>query len=271
MIAHELGSIRKSLFSLRPLIHCITNPISINQCANAILSTGCRPIMAEHPEEVGEITDTADSLMLNLGNITDARMKSIKTSAGIANKKNIPFVIDMVGIACSKLRRKFALDLIENYCPTVIKGNYSEVNALYDSAYSFAGVDTETSLDTDYISSISAKLARKYNTIILASGKTDIVTDRKRIIYIKNGTPQLAGITGTGCILGALCACYLSVCRDVTAAAAACAVLGICGELSETDKGCGNFMVNLMDNLSVLSDTDIENRLKLEEKNIEKF
>ena len=35
-----------------PLIHCITNPISINHCANAILALGGRPIMAEHPREV---------------------------------------------------------------------------------------------------------------------------------------------------------------------------------------------------------------------------
>ena len=61
----------------KPLIHCITNPISINQCANIILSVGAKPIMAEHPKEVSEITESADSLMLNVGNITDVRMESI--------------------------------------------------------------------------------------------------------------------------------------------------------------------------------------------------
>ena len=69
---------RKQVKGKRPLIHCITNPISITQCANAILAVGARPIMAEHPEEVAEITETADALLLNLGNITDVRMESMK-------------------------------------------------------------------------------------------------------------------------------------------------------------------------------------------------
>lgn len=85
-----------------PLIHCITNPISIHQCANGILAIGGRPIMAEHPEEVEEITKTADALMLNLGNITDVRMQSMKIAAKTARTNHIPILIDLVGIACSK-------------------------------------------------------------------------------------------------------------------------------------------------------------------------
>ena len=97
----------------QPLIHCITNPISINQCANAILAIGARPIMAEHPLEVQEITETAAALMLNLGNITDARMLSMKTSHLAAKGKNIPVILDAVGIACSRLRRDYIAELLE--------------------------------------------------------------------------------------------------------------------------------------------------------------
>lgn len=79
-----------------PLIHCITNPISINQCANVVLAVGARPIMAEHPEEVAEITEMAKALLLNLGNITDVRMKSMMISAKVARGKQIPTVIDAV-------------------------------------------------------------------------------------------------------------------------------------------------------------------------------
>ena len=67
----------------QPLIHCITNPISIHDCANIILAAGGRPIMAEHPVEVTEITSHAQSLALNLGNITDARMKSMPVSTSL--------------------------------------------------------------------------------------------------------------------------------------------------------------------------------------------
>ena len=117
-----------------PLIHCITNPISINQCANAILAIGARPIMAEHPSEVREITETSDALMLNLGNITDARMVSMKNALLAAKEKGIPAILDAVGIACSKLRRNYISELLEIGIPTVIKGNYSEIYALYHDA-----------------------------------------------------------------------------------------------------------------------------------------
>ena len=95
-----------------PLIHCITNPISINDCANILLAIGARPIMAEHPDEVAEITAIAKGLALNLGNITDARMASMKISAGAAKDKGIPFVLDLVGLSCSRLRQKYAKELL---------------------------------------------------------------------------------------------------------------------------------------------------------------
>ena len=118
-----IPDIRKTVKQNQPLIHCITNPISINQCANAILAIGARPMMAEHPKEVSEITRTARSLMLNLGNITDARMESILISAKTAREQNIPFLLDAVGIACSTLRREYVKELLSTAIPTVIKGN----------------------------------------------------------------------------------------------------------------------------------------------------
>ena len=115
-----------------PLIHCITNPISINQCANGVLAVGAIPIMAEHPLEAAEITQAADALVLNLANITDVRMQSMKISAQTAQKNNIPFIIDAVGVACSALRRNFVNGFLKEFKPAAIKGNYSEIYALYD-------------------------------------------------------------------------------------------------------------------------------------------
>jgi len=211
----ELSKLRKALREKTPLIHAITNPISINQCANSILSVGAGPIMAEHPKEVRNITLNADALMINLGNITDARIKSIILSAKIASKNNIPFLIDAVGITCSNLRKKLMKKLLKISSPSVVKGNYSEIRALYDFSYTLPGVDADASVSEEYIKAISVKLARKYNTIILASGKTDILTDGTRIILVKNASSYLTRITGTGCMLGALCACFLSVKNDI--------------------------------------------------------
>lgn len=269
MTVEQINIVRKAFRENAPLIHCITNPISINQCANAVLAIGGRPIMAEHPREVEEITRTADALLLNLGNITDARMASMMISAKAAVDKEIPFVVDLVGIACSKLRRDFASELMQSYSPTIIKGNYSEINALYSSDYKTAGVDADLSLNINNITNAAVSISQKCNCIVLASGETDIVACGKKVIYIKNGSRQLASVTGTGCMLGVLCSCYLSVCTDLSAAAAACAVLGICGEISETERGIGSFMTNLLDSLSSLTDAEIINRLKTEEKEIE--
>ena len=261
----KLNEICDAVREKRPLIHCITNPISINQCANAILAAGARPIMAEHPAEVKEITETADALMLNLGSITDARMQSMEISLRAATEKGIPVVLDAVGTACSTLRREFAARLLEIAAPTVIKGNYSEIYALYRTAYRSAGVDADTALTEDEVREAAGGLARKYHTTVLASARTDIVTDGTRYALIRNGTPQLASVTGTGCMLGALCGTYLTVCPGTEAATAACAVLGACGQMAETLKGSGTFMVNLLDALSTAAGTQLEELMNVEE------
>lgn len=261
----KLNEICGALREKRPLIHCITNPISINQCANAILAAGARPIMAEHPAEVREITETADALMLNLGSITDARMQSMEISLRAAKEKGIPVVLDAVGTACSGLRREFAARLLETAAPAIIKGNYSEIYALHRAAYRASGVDADSALTEEEVREAAGGLARRYNTTVLASAKTDIVTDGIRCLLIRNGTPQLASVTGTGCMLGALCGAYLTVCPGMEAAAAACAVLGACGQIAETPKGCGTFMANLLDALSTAAGAQLEKLMDMEE------
>ena len=264
-----IRNIRNTVRDRHPLIHCITNPISINQCANAILAIGARPMMAEHPREAAEITRTAQSLMLNLGNITDARMESILISAETARDAGIPFLLDAVGVSCSSLRRDYVNRLLAAAIPTVIKGNYSEILALYRESYHSSGVDADSSLDIRTIDHAAVSLARRLGTIILASGRADIVTDGNRLYHIHNGTPQLSQITGTGCLQGALCAAYLSAKPGLEAVVAGCAVLGICGELAQTDRGSGTFLCSLMDALSTLTDVELEQPLKLEELSIE--
>ena len=251
----KIHEIRASVYREKPLIHLITNPISINQCANGVLAVGARPIMAEHPAEVGEITETADALVLSLGNITDVR---------------IPVVLDAVGIACSKLRLGFLEELFEKGVPVVIKGNYSEIYALRHTFFRSSGVDADGSISVQAACEAACELARKFHAVILVSGKTDIVTDGTQIVKVANGTPQLSSVTGTGCLLGALCGAYLTVCSGMDAAVAACAVLGICGQIAETPKGSGSFLMNLMDALSTLTDTKLDQYIHLEAAQYEK-
>lgn len=264
-----IPDIRGAVRERSSLIHCITNPISINQCANAILAVGGRPIMAEHPREVSEITATAGALMLNLGNITDVRMEAMRLSARTAAEQGTPILLDAVGAACSKLRRDYACGLMGGVTPAVIKGNYSEINALYQESYRASGVDADAALDAQTVERAAAVLARTRRTVVLASGKVDIVTDGTRLIRVRNGTPQLSCVTGTGCMLGALTAAYLSAASGLDAAVTACTVLGVCGQLAETERGSGSFMVGLLDALSTLQDAELERYMDLEEIEIE--
>jgi len=262
----KICEIKKLLEKRKPLIHCITNPISINQCANAILSLGARPIMAEHPGEVSEITATSASLMLNTGNITDTRMESIMLSLKCAGERSIPALLDVVGIACSRLRREYVLNLLKISKPSVIKGNYSEIMALSDEKYSSSGVDSDCSLETETVSKAAKELAKKHDTVILATGKRDIITDGKRLIYVKNGTPSLTSVTGTGCMLGAIASAFMTTAEPIEASVAACVYLGVCGELSETERGNGSFMVKLMDKISKISTDEISKHISVEVK-----
>ena len=266
-----LDQIRTKIKSDCPLIHAITNPISINECANTILAMGARPIMAEHPEEVCEITASADALVLNTGNITDVHMKSMKIAIAEANKRSIPIVLDAVGVSCCTLRKKYVQKLLKRFSATVIKGNYSEIYALYKSDYSSRGVDAQKTLNKKDVQKAAISLAKKHAAIILASGSEDIVTDGGKMFLIKNGTTALSSITGTGCMLGMLCGCFLSAEISLDAVCGAAAVLGICGERADTQKGQGSFMRNLMDNLSLICGSDFDKYLKLEEAEIEKI
>ena len=253
-----------------PLIHCITNPISINDCANILLAIGARPIMAEHPDEVAEITAIAKGLALNLGNITDARMASMKISASAAKDKGIPFVLDLVGLSCSRLRQKYAKELLQIAVPDIIKGNISELRTLLGlpttpgmgvEAGQKEMVTQENALE---YARIFQKQAREYHTILLATGPIDLVVSSEEAYIIANGSNALASITGTGCMNNVLAgACLAGVhgissqaTNNTLAAILSCLLLGIAGENIQDiylNQGPGSFHYSLMDSISKLT------------------
>lgn len=246
----------------KPLIHCITNPISIHDCANVILAAGGRPIMAEHPREVAQITASADALMLNLGNITDARMESMKIALKTAKKQSIPVLLDLVGVACSDLRMVYAKELFTAGYPDILKGNMSEILSMAGRPSHSIGIDAgkEDALAEDnreQVLQILCEFSIRTGAVILASGKEDLIIDRHRAYLIANGDPMLSEITGTGCMLGALCTAFLASDKEsgVHAAVLAAASMGIAGELAAKDcPGTGTFQVRLLDCLYQLDE-----------------
>lgn len=185
---------------------------------------------------------------------------------GKRRKRTFP-VLDLVGVACSSLRRAFAERLLHIAVPTVIKGNFSELLACRNPEYRAAGVDAEESVDLETVEKAAASLAKQYNAIFLATGETDLITDGNRLVYLHNGTKQLSEITGTGCMLGALCASYLAADNCFDSVVDACGMLGIAGERAAM--GQGAFLHRLIDILSVLTKDEIRQCLKKEEKKVE--
>lgn len=276
---NEIFRIRAAVQQKAPLIHCITNPISIHDCANVVLAAGGRPMMAEHPAEVEEITVTAGALALNLGNITDARRASILIAGKAAMERHIPVILDMVGIGCSRLRRELTEEFLKqrmsgtvrvSESPLILKGNMSELKALAGADYHVSGVDVDSrdvlsENNRAEIIELAKSVAKTYGAVVLASGKTDLVTDGEQVCLIDNGCEMMGRITGTGCMLNVLAGTYMSSGEPVAAAAAACVVLGISGEIAAGQcRGTGSFQTAFQDALFCMTDEDIRRRIRID-------
>ena len=271
-LSSGLLAARASLKEKRPLIHCITNPISINDCANAILAVGGRPIMAEHPLEAEAITETAQALSLNLGNITDARMESMRLSGKQARSLPIPAVLDAVGVACSPLRLKYARSLIRECQPSIVKGNISELLALCGAEAHPIGIDAgkqdAVSPETRGAAlSFFSAFSREQGCVIFCTGREDFILDGTganekrpyRAAVLQNGCEALSWITGTGCMAGALTAAFSAVSNPFEACILAAATMGIAGEKAAMGaKGPGSFRAELLDALFYLSGQEQE-------------
>lgn len=209
--------------------------------------------MAEHPAEVAEITSHAQSLALNLGNITDARMKSMPESLKIAASLHIPVMLDLVGTACSNLRYEFAQKLMNIHMPELLKGNMSELLAMSGQTAHAIGIDAGvqdvlTDANRSHLKELFQEKASQWNTTLLITGKEDMIVSASKCEFITNGTPAMSQITGTGCMLGMICATYLAVTDPFTAALSAAREFGTAGERAEKNSsGPGSFQTELFD------------------------
>lgn len=252
-----------------PLTHCITNVVTVRDCANAVLAVGGSPIMANAPEEAEEIVSIANSLVINIGTLTQEQIETMKKSAKQAAKMEKPLVLDPVGIGISKIRNETPIDIIKESKPAIIRGNLSEIKAIamfygiLDECTTAKGVDVA---DTDIISEdtleinaqIVKNIAEKLDTTIAVSGPIDIVSNGKEVYALKNGNPMMANITGTGCMLGCIMGAYAAIDDSLLAAITATTVMSIAGEIAaktatDNNQGTGSFGTYLIDELSKMN------------------
>ncbi|MBQ7705205.1 MAG: hydroxyethylthiazole kinase [Selenomonadaceae bacterium] len=250
-----------------PLVHCITNYVTVNDVANAILAVGGSPIMADDIHEVEEITAIASALVINIGTLNERTAASMLAAAATANKKNVPIILDPVGAGVSNLRNKITERLLKNFKLAAIRGNLSEIAFCAGKNAATRGVDSNDS-DKKFSAAEIAKIAaEKYSCVAIITGAVDTVTDGKNFAQIKNGVPAMSKITGTGCMLSGILGAYIGACEDkFSAAVSAVASMGIAGEISfekYSEVGTGSLHIGIIDALSKIDDGIISARGKI--------
>lgn len=271
------SEIIKNVKSNTPLVHNITNYVTVNDCANILLACGGSPIMADDIEEVEEITSISNALVINIGTLNSRTVESMLKAGKKANALNIPVILDPVGAGASKLRTDTTFRLLDEVKFTVIRGNMSEIKTVGNANTSGTrGVDasvsdsiTEENIDeaVKYINSLSEKLS----AVVAVTGAIDIVADGKKIYVIRNGHQFMSKISGTGCMLTSIIGAYCGANNDsiVEATAAAVCAMGLSGELAyekmkKNDDGTSLLRSYLIDFMSKIDAEILKEGAKIE-------
>jgi hydroxyethylthiazole kinase len=241
----------------RPLVHHITNYVTVNDCANITLCAGGAPVMADAPEEAAEMTEIAGALVLNIGTLNAAQVESMILAGKMANKRGIPVILDPVGAGATRFRTAVTQRLLDELAITVLKGNAAEIGVVAGVKAVVRGVDSY-GLAGDPVM-IGSELAKKLGCTVAISGATDVVTDGKHTLLVDNGHPLMGSISGTGCMVASVIGTFCAESNDpVTASAAAFAAFGLAGEkAAAVAHGPLSFKVALFDQLANLTPQDL--------------
>lgn len=232
-----------------PLVHNITNYVTVNDVANVLLACGGSPIMSDEPGDVEEITSICGGLNINIGTLNQSSIQGMYLAGRRAHELGHVILLDPVGAGASSLRTNTAIGLMKEIPFTAIRGNMSEIKTLAYGSGSTRGVDadvadavTEETLDSAiaFVKDLSGKIG----SIIAITGAVDLVADARNCYVIRNGRPEMGRITGTGCQLSGMMTAFLTANPEVPleAAAAAVCAMGLAGEIgwSRMQEGDGN-------------------------------
>jgi len=239
-----LKQIVENLREKSPLVHNITNYVTVNDCANIVIACGASPIMSDDKNEVEDITSICNGLNINIGTLNSRTIDSMIIAGKRANQLGHPVVFDPVGAGASALRTQTALKILQEIKLAVIRGNVSEIKVLASGNGTTKGVDADvadkvTKQNIGEMANFFKKFALKTGAVVVVTGETDIVTDGNRVCYIRNGHPMMSDITGTGCQLSAMTAAFVSANTDKVfeATIAAVCAMGLAGEIAQKRLG----------------------------------
>jgi hydroxyethylthiazole kinase len=247
----------------KPLVHHITNYVTVNDCANITLCIGASPVMSHAWEEVEEMVRHAGALVLNIGTLDPNQEKSMLLAGHAANALDIPVIVDPVGTGATRYRTDFMSRLIKELRISVIKGNAGEIGVLAGADARVRGVDSG-GVSGDLLT-IAQDLALETGITIAISGATDIISDGDKVVVIENGHPMMGRISGTGCMAASVIGSFAAVHRDMAEASAASLVaFGIAGERAAMNCfGPGSFKTALFDHLSLLTPAELVRDAKI--------
>lgn len=271
-LALNISGLLSKIQNTKPLVHHLTNYVTVNDCANITLAIGASPIMADEIEEVAEITSISSALVLNIGTLNKRTIESMLVAGERANEMSIPIVFDPVGAGASKLRNQTVRLLFEKLKFSVIRGNMSEIRFIAGLNATTKGVDaSEEDLENSIQSGIdiARNLARTYNCTVAITGATDIISDGKSVFCIKNGHKILSSITGTGCMSTSLIGSFCGATSNYhMAAVVGLMCMGIAGEIAFENvgqKGNGSYHIAIIDEVSKMNPETIYRRAKVYE------
>jgi len=242
----------------RPLVQNITNYVVMNSTANALLSLGASPAMVHAPDEVEDFAAISGALVVNIGTLSSEWVAGMKLAITTAHDKQVPWILDPVGVGATRFRTRVAADLAK-MGPAVIRGNASEVLALAGAASEGPkGVDSTARAED--AESASKAIAKELGTVVAISGATDIITDGERTVKLDDGHPMMPLVTGMGCTATALIGAFLAVEADpFLAAAYGLAALGVAGKRAgQAAPGPGSLQLGILDQLYGLSEENLK-------------
>ncbi len=252
-----------------PLVHNITNYVTVNDCANAVLAIGASPIMADDILEAADIAAISSALVLNIGTLNQRTIASMVAAGKRANELGIPVVLDPVGAGASALRNDTVKMLLEQVRMSIIRGNISEVGFLAGLQVATKGVDAAEIDAGNDAAAVAKAVAACFHCVAAITGAVDVISDGTRVVKIHNGHPMLSKVTGTGCMTTSLVGSFAGAADAFTAAVGGIASMGIAGELAYEKAGklgTGSFHIAIIDALSMLDADLMEKRAKLYEE-----
>lgn len=263
-----LGEILEKTRKSGPLVHCMVNLVTANDCANLALACGASPIMAEDLDEVEQVTSACDGLVLNLGTPSPRKIQALLLAGKTAKKLGEPVIFDPVGAGCSDFRKKAANEIIKQVRPDIIRGNASEIRTLLRGSLAHRGVDADAV--TEEPLELAKSLAEKTGAVVVISGDVDVVTDGTISYRVRNGHPMMRSVTGTGCQMSVLIGAYAAANSDkpLLAALAGVCGFGLCGEIAHSRltplDGNASYRTYIMDAVYHLSGDVLEGGARYE-------